>query len=363
MKKKMLWVVLLTLFAGASALGASSSLAATEASAPHSILLNEHELAGLSARRAAFKGLLSHCDKELDYVARPVAVLAPDPHYTAKGVNTSANNGKQLASDARAAYHAGLCFVLTHDARYATAAQRILDAWAGTLKKVTTKQGDDDVNFYMPYMIMAASWVRGTGYWDGTKFGQFLETTVLPTSSSANRNNHGAWGVFLEASIAAYDGDTKLLERARHRWGTLLDGAVAADGTLPREVSRSGTTNWRGGPDKGKKGLAYTHYFMLPATLAAKIFADEGQPVWATRDGKLFGLAFARAASWTLHPKTFPYYASNHGKLEGVRTAAYFALLLRHYPNADAQAVLKQGDIQGDSFDLLELFGTGDDHH
>ncbi|TAM24186.1 MAG: hypothetical protein EPN68_09285 [Rhodanobacter sp.] len=362
MKNQMLRIALLVLSGCVGTLGASSSFAATDMPASHSVLLNKQELADLGARRAAFSDLLSHCDRQLDYVAHPVAVLALAQHYTAKGVNTGSNTGKELTRDARAAYRGGLCFLLTHDQRYAASTQRILDAWAGTLKKVTTLQSKDNINFYVPYMIIAASWVHGAGHWNSTTFDRFLRTTVLPASNSANPNNHGAWGVFLEASIATYLGDTQLLERARHRWGTLLDGAVAADGTLTREIDRSATSNYHGGPDKGVKGLAYTHYFMLPATMAAKIFADDGRPVWATPEGKLFGRAFARAANWTLHPQTFPYYASNGGKLEGVRTAAYFVLLLPHYPNADAEAVLKQGDIKADAFYLLDLFGAGDAH-
>ncbi len=326
MKNQMLRIALLVLSGCVGTLGASSSFAATDMPASHSVLLNKQELADLGARRAAFSDLLSHCDRQLDYVAHPVAVLALAQHYTAKGVNTGSNTGKELTRDARAAYRGGLCFLLTHDQRYAASTQRILDAWAGTLKKVTTLQSKDNINFYVPYMIIAASWVHGAGHWNSTTFDRFLRTTVLPASNSANPNNHGAWGVFLEASIATYLGDTQLLERARHRWGTLLDGAVAADGTLTREIDRSATSNYHGGPDKGVKGLAYTHYFMLPATMAAKIFADDGRPVWATPEGKLFGRAFARAANWTLHPQTFPYYASNGGKLEGVRTAAYFVL-------------------------------------
>ena len=255
------------------------------------------------------------------------------------------------------AYRAGLCYLLTADPRFAATAQRILDAWAGTLRQVATPQGKADANFNLPYMIMAASWVRGVGGWHSAPFDQFLRTTVLPVSQAANPNNHGLWGVLLNASAAAYLGDAPRLRAARARWQQLLRGEVAADGSLPQEMQRSGTTNWRGGPDKGSKGLAYTHYALLPASLTAKIFADQQQPVWHTPGGQLLQAAFGQAAAWTLRPNTFPYFASNGGHLEGVRNAAYFALLLHYYPNQDAEAVLRQGNVGMNGFWLLELFG------
>lgn len=44
----------------------------------------------------------------------------------------------------------------------------------------------------------------------------------------------------------------------------------------------------------------------------------------------------------------------------GVRGTACFALLLRAYPNKDAEAVPDQGRVGMDGFYLLELFGRGE---
>ncbi len=210
-------------------------------------------------------------------------------------------------------------------------------------------------------MIIAASWVRGANDWDSSKFDKFLPAVILPASTSEGTNNHGFWGLLLESSAYAYLGDKAGLDKAHARWDELMRSAVAADGGMPEEVERSGTSNWRGGPDKGIKGLAYTHYALLPASLSAKIFADNGQPVWETEEGKLLKLAFDKSASWTRKPETFPYYASNDGKLKDVRNADYFALLLPHYPNEDAKAILNNGEKVGlDGFALQKLFGTGE---
>ncbi|MGH8460434.1 MAG: alginate lyase family protein [Stenotrophobium sp.] len=345
-----------SVLAGSSIANAANAGVATGDGA--TVLVNAADISSLRRHKDAFTAILRGCTEQLDYAPAPVPVFAPDPHYTGAGINDSANNGKQLADDAHAAYRAGLCFLITGEQRYAATAQHILDAWAGTLTQVPTHQGKDGVNFDLPYMIMAASWVRGAGDWNSAAFDRFLRQTVLPVSQAENPNNHGAWGVLMEASAAAYLGDTQRLSAAQERWQRLMQGAVAADGSLPREIQRSGTSNWRGGPDKGVKGIAYTHYFLLPVSLAAKIFADQGQPVWNSSGGHLLQAAFNRAAAWTLYPQTFPYYASNGGHLEGVRNAAYFALLLQVYPDKDAETVLGQGDVGMDGFCLLELFGN-----
>lgn len=322
------------------------------------VLFTPAEIRDLKQRRGDFADTIKSCSRQLDYRPTPMATLALDPHYTATGVNRSGNDGKEFVNDSRQAFRMGLCYLLTDDAHFAATAQRIIDAWSGTLTAVTTQQAKSTINFNAQYLIIAASWVRGANKWDSSAFDRFLVETLLPNSSSSNINNHGAWGVFLDASAAAYLGDGERLNAARTRWGTLLKGAAGPDGTLIREIERSGTSNWRGGPDKGIKGLAYTHYYMLPASLAAKIFADEGKPVWHTEEGRLFEAAFGKAAAWTQKPETFPYYASNGGKLAGVRNASYFPLLLRVYDNADAKAAVKQGHLADGGFVLMgELFG------
>ena len=243
--------------------------ASTEtASAGHgdTVLLNASEILTLRQHEDAFTAILRECTAHLKNTASPVPVFAPAPHDIATGLNGSNNNGKQLAVDAHVAYQAGLCFLRSGDTHFAKHAQHIVDAWAGTLKQVPTPRGKDNINFKMPYMIMAASWVRGAGDWNSATFNNFLLHTVLPVPETRNPNNHGAWGVLLEASAAAYLDNAERSNAARSRWQTLIEGAVAADGSLSREISRSGTSNWHGGPGKGIKGLAYTHDFLLPAS-------------------------------------------------------------------------------------------------
>lgn len=324
----------------------------------NAVLLTPGEISALPRDPAHFTALLASCVARMNRQPAPSAVFGPDPHYTSTGLNASTNNAKALAADADTAYRAALCYLVSGDGRDAAQAQQILDAWAGTLKTVSTSQGRADINFNFPSMILAASWVRGASNWNSGPFDTFLKTTILPQSEASFPNNHGLWGVLLEASAGAYLGDHQLLSAARTRWAALMRASVNPDGSMPHEMQRSDTTDWTGGPGKGVKGIAYTHYALLPASLAAKIFAVQGQPVWHTHGGRLLQAAFGRAAAWTLHPETFPYFASNGGKLEGVRNAAYFTLLLKTYPDADAQAVLRQGQVGMNGLLLTQLFGS-----
>ncbi|WP_204351273.1 hypothetical protein, partial [Serratia marcescens] len=73
------------------------------------------------------------------------------------------------------------------------------------------------------------------------------------------------------------------------------------------------------------------HYTLLPATAAARVFELQGQSVWQTPAGQQLASAYRRAALWTREPERFPAYARNQRQLNGVRNAAYFALLQRHY--------------------------------
>lgn len=136
-----------------------------------------------------------------------------------------------------------------------------------------------------------------------------------------------------------------------------MAGEVKSDGTMPNEMARSDSSDYRGGADKGIRGMAYTHFTLLATSMAAKVFADAGHPVWTTAGGALLRRAFEKAAAWTSDPKTFPYYASNDGKLQGVRSASYFALLDRFYPDQTAEGVLKAGKISSDGFFLQQIFG------
>ncbi len=322
---------------------------------PGNLWLADADIRALRDEPKRTAALLRRCDKEIDTVAAPVAVFAPPPHYTSGGV-VETDVSKRFSSDGTLAWRAALCFAATQDVRYAKHAQAVISAWADTMRAVESEQGASEINFDLPQYVLAASLVRGVASWDDKLLRHLLSDIALPLSHSGRKNNHANWGVFLEAAIAAYLGDADLLERARRRWLTLMDSQVAPDGSLAQEICRSDTNNYCGGEHKGINGLSYTHYTLLPTTAAARIFDIVGRGVWQSPQGDKLASAYRKAAAWTLHPENFPYYDSNGGHLNGVRNAAYFALLQREYPADDGAKVIAGGKLGMDGLEWLTLF-------
>lgn len=341
-----------TLAAAAALLLSSASLA----SAAGNPWLDDGDIQLLHRQPARTAALIQRCDKDIDSAASPLADLAPPPHYSASGV-VHTESGKYFSQDGRRAFRAGLCYAISQDPRYAKYAQATISAWGDTLRAVSTPQGVAEINFNLAYNVLAASMVRGVNDWNDASFRHLLTTVVPPLQSSNNRNNHANWHVFRDASIAAYLGDAALMERTRKHWLDLMDKQVAADGSLPLEICRSDTSNYCGGPTQGINGMSYTHYTLTPTVAAAHIFELEGQAVWQTPQGAKLASAYRKAAAWTLHPETFPYYASNAGKLNGLNGTGYFVVLQGHYPNEDGARVISGRKLPMDALDWLLAFG------
>lgn len=304
------------------------------------------------------QALLRNCQGNLNKSAQPMAVLEMQPHYNSDGVNKQSQAvGKRLSNDGWMSYRAALCYQLTGDERFAKHSQQILDAWATTLKEIKGGQAKANINFDFTSFIIAGYWVQGVGDWDERAWRDFLRNTILPQSAAHdNDNNHGNWGVLLNASMAVYLQDKTLLDDAYQRWQALIKGQVSDKGVFTREICRSDTNNYCDGKTKGINGLSYTHYAMLPTTMAAQIFAQQGKPIWQTSAGKLLGKAYEQTAIWTQNPSQFPYYERNNGKLNGVRNGAYFYILQHHYHSPAGNEAIAQGDLRLDGFNLKLLF-------
>lgn len=306
-----------------------------------------------------WSGLRGQCEAALRIESKPVADFSPAPHYGPTGPQANSNNSpyRALKTESMAAYRLAQCFDISKDARYSTKAEQLLDAWAHTTTRVGTDQGEDEFNFNFPYALMGAYLLRQDSTWRRDDFSAFVRKIVVPTNHSNKPNNHGNWGVLLLASAGGYLNDPTTLGEARQRWLELMRSQVAEDGSLPLEVCRSDTSNWCGGPTKGIRGIAYTHYTLLPSTLAAEVFRNQGKDVYATPEGALLCEAYHQAANWTLHPETFPYFASNNGKLQDVYGVDYFFILQKRCPSADGAAVLKQFGDAHDAMGLRFLYG------
>ncbi|MFZ6713107.1 alginate lyase family protein [Undibacterium sp. TC9W] len=320
------------------------------------LMISAERFTVLRQEPARWAALRKRCDKELTQPTHAVADYSPARHYTADGVSHDPS-GKYLNTDAGVAYRAALCYQLSHDNVYARHTQQIADAWGKTLTHASKDQGAAELNFNIPQLVIAASWVRDASPWDDSAFISMLQKVALPLSHADKANNHGNWGVLMDASIAAYTGNNKQLERAQQRWQTLLLNQVAEDGSMPLEICRSNTNNFCGGPDKGINGISYTHYTLHPATITAEIFMQLGKNLYQTDAGKKLSLAYQRVAQWTRYPERFPYYASNQGKLNGINNTAYFLILQAHTMNDDAAEVIKQGKPGSNSMELVLLYG------
>ncbi|MFK2892860.1 alginate lyase family protein [Dyella flagellata] len=312
------------------------------------------DIESLRATPARWQPLRNACDRDIGYVPHPVSDFSPPQHYVDR--EGEQRIAKPFTDDGHAAYREALCFAISGDRRYAVVGERILDAWAANVQRIGQGQGVADFNFTFPEYALAAAMVRTDAQWNDAAFRAFVRQRVLPISTASHANNFGNWGVLLEASSAVYLRDQSLMQKAAQRWRALMLSQVAPDGSMAAEICRSNTSNYCGGPDKGVNGLSYTHYALYPTALAAEIFRIEGIDVYKGDAGHLLSLAYARAAQWTLHPESFPYYASNHGHLNGVRNAAYFRILQRNIPCDDGRAVIDQGRLGMDGYEINLLY-------
>jgi len=255
-----------------------------------------------------------------------------------------------------AAYQLAICFQLSKDTRYSSKAEGILDGWAHTTKRIGTDQGEDGFNFFFPSALMGAYLLKQDPTWNSDALTSFVKTIVVPASHINHDNNHANWGVLLLVTAGAYLDDQAMIDHARQRWLELMHSQVADDGSLPLEICRSNTNNWCGGPTKGIRGIAYTHYTLHPTTIAAEVLRNLGDDVYATPGGDQLRKAYIKAAAWTLHPETFPYFAANNGKLEDIDNIDYFYILQQRFPIPDGATALKEMPGSGANGLFLRAF-------
>jgi len=322
------------------------------------LLVDNAHIAALRADTKVATSLLKKCDAESTLPIHAVADFAPQPHYTDAGANPDDDEAKGLTGDIRRAYRAALCYRLIGYTAYAQQTQAIADAWATTMKSASNAQGRADINFNIAQLIVAASWVDGVAGWNAAPFKSWLKTAIAPLSLSAEPNNRGNWGNLQDVASAAFTDDKPKLQAAAQRWSDLLASEIAADGTLPLEVCRSNSANHCDGADKGVNGLAYTHFALLPATLAGFLLEQAGQESFKGTSGAAFAKAIAATANFVRNPQQFPFFASNHGVLNKVDYCAYFAPAAQRFPDKNARDVLAAGTCKSDYWLLMQLFGA-----
>ena len=96
----------------------------------------------------------------------------------------------------------------------------------------------------------------------------FLRDVALPLNCMDRQNNWGNWGLLLVCAVGAYLDDDSLLASGAERWKEFIAAQIAEDGHLTHEVGRNNGT--------GDHGLWYSHFSLMPQTLAAEILRLRG---------------------------------------------------------------------------------------
>ncbi|UOF77449.1 alginate lyase [Caudoviricetes sp.] len=356
------------------------------------ILLSKNEMATLKAKTSAWSPLVAVCDSELDYEVQPLNVINTVSSYTDTGHDQNQVSDR-LSIPASIAYRASLCYQLTGDVKYATNAQRIIDAWSKTLRRIEGAEAQSIIGFHWLYLVVAGDWTRGVNGWDGVEFGNYLNDTIIKQSRIHYQKNISSWWSALTAGIHAYNDNYEGLLSVVDDWKRQVNEQVC-DGTadvcnasyaldmsattklwtLPEELTRSaeGGSNFNSGATKGQKGLDYTHFGMRPWTLCMEILLKEGINVYETDEAGKLQNVFNKLVGWVIAPVYSPYYARNKGNLSNVDKVDYFApLTMRFKPRAgietedtnaitSARNVLDYGilgqPITGDRWQLDLLF-------
>lgn len=245
-----------------------------------------------------------------------------------------------LQDDANLAYQAALCHRMTEDERYARMALRLLEAWSTRLE-TTSDQEDSTLSFsyHFPAMVFGADLLRTSRLWTPESrrtFDRFLTEKALPLNTMKARNNWGNWGLVLVLSVAAWHGDAALLEKGTTRWKEFIEEQITDQGHLHHEVTRN--------HGRGEHGIWYSHFSLMPQTIAAEILRVNGTDLYEYRSpkGRTLRQAFDVLAGWTRRPATFPYYKGDPKGLVGTTYFSYFEILNPRWPNADAAALLAE---------------------
>lgn len=287
---------------------------------------------------AAWRALAREAEAMLNATAHaPEVWYVPGFYRDAEG-HRSAKLG--LQTDANGAYVLALHHRVTGDAWSAEAAVRLIRAWTDRVGRMRTEDDSKlSFSYHFPAFIFAADLLRRSPAFpaaDQAAFAAFVREKALPMNTMDVHNNWGNWGLVLVLASAAYLSDPTLFDIGVERWKSLLDAQIAPDGHLPHEVGRN--------DGRGERGLWYSHFTLMPQTLAAEIARVQGVSLYDYRspNGRSLRAAFERVAPWTLRPESFPYYRGEPGGQLGTDYVSYFEILDALWPNESAAELLRR---------------------
>jgi hypothetical protein len=296
---------------------------------------------------SAWLALKGRCDLGLLHSPSPVSRWSVPGFYDGHEAQQVAK--KPLETDGTLAYEEALCFRVTDNFSYAESASKIITAWMETLKSADVSAIDSKLtmSYHFPPMIAAADLLKvdpAFGVEKKNQFKKFIREIILPLNTmETKQNNFANWGTVLVLSVAAYLDDEELFKKAEARFQKLIDIQIADDGTLPKEICRSDDNRGcKEGPHRGRNGLWYTNFTLMPTTIAAEILRVNGVNLYEYHLPHHAGLkaAFQNAAKWNFNPETFPFYDFNHGILKTQMFISYFELLNVIWPERNADQLL-----------------------
>lgn len=244
-----------------------------------------------------------------------------------------------LSKDANSAYALALMYRMTDEPKYALAAIRLIDGWAAGLHGMSLK--DDSMlsfSYHFPAFIFSAALLDGFAGWpqvNKQSFKDFVLTKALPMNTMGRENNWGNWGLVLVLSAAVYLHDETLYQAGLERWKHFIETQIAADGSLPLEVVRNNGL--------GERGLWYTHFCLMPQTIAAELARVHGDDLFDYRSASGHSLrqAYARVVPWTCDPGQFPYYkGQDPNGQKGSDYIGYWEILNARWPEPEATRLL-----------------------
>ncbi len=300
--------------------------------------LRERIEQGEEPTASAFEALRA---REAELLAHEAGV--PDVWYVPPYYQDAAGHSESkqvLKLDGNNAYRLALLYRLTGEDAYAEAAVRLIEPWTGLEDLETHHDSSLSFSYHFPSMIFAADLLRPSEAWTSSleeEFRAWIRERALPMNTMDRQNNWGNWGLVLVMAIAAFTENEELFEEGVERWKHFIEAQIAEDGHLPHEVTRNNGI--------GERGIWYTHFTLMPQTIAAEIAYVNGVDLYdyESPSGRTLELAFRRVAPWALDPGAFPYFQPGEEREQlGTAYIGYFEILNTRWRDDAATEMLEQ---------------------
>jgi hypothetical protein len=227
------------------------------------------------------------------------------------GSYSNPNNGcTEEREDAIAAYTLSLAWYVTKDARYATKAIQVMDAWSPVLKDHTNSNARLQTAWAGSSWPKAAEIIRYTYTgWPAanvTRFATMLRTAYLPEIQAGAASTNGNWELsMMEASIgiAVFLEDKAAYDKAVSIFRTRLPAYVylVSDGALPKPPPGSGIDTraeiisyWQGQStfqdgvsQETCRDFTHTGYGLAAAAHIAETARHQGQDLWGENQDRM----------------------------------------------------------------------------